>query len=135
MPMWLHSSAVEVADRKKAVRWYCDVLGFSVLDDDPEHWTTVGHPALGARLHLCEGGGSRRGRRRESSSNSGILLLTKESLPRLCRRLAKRGVRFTLPPREVPWGWIAKFVDPDGNEFWLMPAPKSTRSVGRRRPA
>jgi predicted enzyme related to lactoylglutathione lyase len=124
MPMWLHSSAVVVSDRKKALRWYCDVLGFSLLDDDPEHWTTVGHPGLGARLHLCEAGRPRSRSRRKRPVDTGILLLTKESLPRLSRRLTKRGVRFTLPPREVPWGWIAKFVDPDGNEFWLMPAPR-----------
>jgi predicted enzyme related to lactoylglutathione lyase len=124
MPMWLHSSAVVVSDRKTARKWYCDVLGFSLLDDDPEHWTTVGHPALGARLHLCELGTRRSRTGRKKPVDTGILLLTKESLPRLSKRLAKRGVRFTLPPREVPWGWIAKFVDPDGNEFWLMPAPK-----------
>ncbi|MCI4328279.1 MAG: VOC family protein [Thermoplasmata archaeon] len=124
MPMWLYSTAVVVSDRKKALRWYCDVLGFSVLDDDPEHWTTVGHRELGARLHLCEAGSKGFRRRTGLPANSGILLLTKEPLPRLYRRLANRGVRFTLPPKEVPWGWISKFVDPDGNEFWLMPAPK-----------
>jgi catechol 2,3-dioxygenase-like lactoylglutathione lyase family enzyme len=124
MPMWLHSTAVVVADRKKARRWYCDVLGFELLDDDPEHWTTVGHRELGSRLHLCERA-ARKGRpRRFPLGDTGILLLTREPLPRLYRRLAKRGVRFTLPPRDVPWGCIAKFVDPDGNEFWLMSAPK-----------
>lgn len=123
MALWLYSTAVVVADRKKALRWYCDVLGFSVLDDDPEHWTTVGHKKLGARLHLCEMTAGRPRQKSAAPRSSGILLLTKEPLPKLYRRLAKRGVRFTLPPREVPWGWISKFVDPDGNEFWLMPAP------------
>jgi predicted enzyme related to lactoylglutathione lyase len=27
-----------------------------------------------------------------------------------------------MPPKELPWGWVAKFLDPDGNEFWLNPA-------------
>ena len=125
MPMWMHSTAVVVTDRAKARRWYCEVLGFELLDDDPEHWTAVGNRELGSRLHLCERG-ARKGRPpREPVRDTGILLLTREPLSRLYRRLVKRGVRFTLPPRDVPWGGcIAKFVDPDGNEFWLMPAPK-----------
>ncbi|MCI4320745.1 MAG: VOC family protein [Thermoplasmata archaeon] len=120
---WFHSSAVVVADRRKARDWYCDVLGFTVLDDDPEHWTTVGNPSVGARIHLCES--ARRGKRPgpTESRATGILLLTREPLARVYRRLAKRGVRFPLPPCELPWGSIARFLDPDGNEFWLMPAP------------
>jgi len=125
---WFHSSAVVVADRRKARDWYCDVLGFTVLDDDPEHWTTVGHPSVGARIHLCEI--AQRGKRSgpAESRATGILLLTREPLARVYRRLAKRGVRFPLPPCELPWGSIARFLDPDGNEFWLMPAPDAPRA-------
>jgi predicted enzyme related to lactoylglutathione lyase len=135
MPIWVHSAAVPVRDRKKAAEWYRRVLGFSILDADPEHWTTVGSRQFGARLHLCEVRGRRRGPKKVDACVTGILLLTSEPLPRLCTRLGARGVRFSLPPREVPWGWIAKFLDPDDNEFWLMAAPKPKRAVARRRPA
>lgn len=124
MAMWVHSAAIAVSDRKRAAAWYCEVLGFSVLDDDPEHWTTVGHGTWGARLHLCEVQRRTRRSTRTAVHHTGILLLTREPLPKLYRRLAKRGVRFPMPPRELPWGWIAKFLDPDGNEFWLTPAPQ-----------
>jgi predicted enzyme related to lactoylglutathione lyase len=134
MGLCVHSAAVPVRDRKKAAEWYRTVLGFAVLDDDPEHWTTVGSRVYGARLHLCEVHGRRRGPKGPDAGNTGILLLSTEPLPRLYQRLVKKGVRFSLPPREVPWGWIAKFLDPDDNEFWLMPAPKAA-PPRKRRPA
>ena len=34
--------------------------------------------------------------------------------------LGARGVRFTMPPQEQPWGgFMAMFTDPDGNIFYL----------------
>jgi len=118
------SAAVAVADRKKAARWYVEVLGFKVFDDDPEHWTTVGDRSGKFLLHLCELGG-RPGKKppRSEIGNTGILLETTEPFQRACARLKRRKVRFSMPPKKQPWGWVAKFLDPDGNEFWLQPAP------------
>jgi len=118
------SVAVAVTDRRKAARWYAKVLDWKVLDDDPEHWTTVGDPGGRFRVHLCEVGG-RPGRRppRSEVGNTGIQLVTDEPIRRVAARLKRRGVRFSLPPKKMPWGWIARFLDPDGNEFWLAPAP------------
>ncbi len=34
--------------------------------------------------------------------------------------LAGKGVHFTMGPGKMPWGgYMAMFVDPDGNEFYL----------------
>lgn len=117
------SVAVAVTDRKKAARWYVKTLGFRVFDDDPEHWTTVGDRSGKFLLHLCEVGG-RAGKKppRSEVGNTGILLVTTTSFPATCARLARQGVRFSMPPKKMPWGWVAKFLDPDGNEFWLNPA-------------
>ncbi len=123
MPFRPVSVAVAVSDRKKAARWYVKTLGFRVVDDDPEHWTTVGDRSGKFLLHLCEVGG-RPGKRppRSEVGNTGILLLvTGEPFARACARLKRRKVRFSMPPKEMPWGWVAKFLDPDGNEFWLNP--------------
>jgi len=124
MPIRAVSAAVAVADRRKAAKWYVDTLGFRVFDDEPEHWTTVGDRSGKFLLHLCEVGG-RTGKKPPKSEvgNTGILLLTDEPFARTCARLKKKGVRFSMPPRKLPWGWVAKFLDPDGNEFWLNPAP------------
>ncbi len=116
------SAAVVVSDRKKSARWYVSTLGFRIFDDDVEHWTTVGDRSGKFRLHLCEMGG-RAGKKPPKSEvgNTGILLVTNESFPATCARLKRRHVRFSMPPKKLPWGWLAKFLDPDGNEFWLMP--------------
>jgi catechol 2,3-dioxygenase-like lactoylglutathione lyase family enzyme len=116
------SAAVAVSDRKKAAKWYRTKLGFRVVDDDPEHWTTVGDRSGKFLLHLCELGKPGKKPPRSEVGNTGILLTTDEPFLRACARLKRRGVRFSQPPKEFPWGWVAKFLDPDGNEFWLNPA-------------
>ena len=118
------SVAVAVSDRKNAAAWYTRTLGFRVFDDDPEHWTTVGDRSGKFLLHLCEVGG-KPGKRppRSEVGNTGILLVTDQPFARACAALKRKGVRFSMPPRKMPWGWIAKILDPDGNEFWLNPAP------------
>ncbi|MGI0129540.1 MAG: VOC family protein [Thermoplasmata archaeon] len=117
------STAIAVSDRATAAKWYRETLGFRVFDEDPEHWTTVGDRSGKFRLHLCEMG-SKPGAKppRSEVGNTGILLVTDEPFARTCARLKKTGVRFSMPPKKLPWGWLAKFLDPDGNEFWLMPA-------------
>ncbi len=117
------SAAVAVSDRHTAAKWYVDALGWRVFDDDPEHWTTVGDRSGKFLLHLCEIGG-RTGRRPPKSEvgNTGILLVTTEPFPRTVARLKRKHVRFSMPAKKRPWGWLAKFLDPDGNEFWLAPA-------------
>ena len=117
------SVAVAVTNRKKAARWYVKVLGFKLFDDDPEHWTTVGDRSGKFLLHLCEVRGEGKKPPKSEVGNTGILLLTDEPFLRACAKLRRRGVKFSMPPKELPWGWVAKFLDPDGNEFWLNPAP------------
>jgi catechol 2,3-dioxygenase-like lactoylglutathione lyase family enzyme len=117
------SVAVAVSDRTKAAKWYREVLGFRVFDQDPDHWTTVGDRSGKFLFHLCEVG-VRTGKKppKAEVGNTGILLVTDEPFPHTCARLKRRRVRFSMPPKKLPWGWLAKFLDPDGNEFWLMPA-------------
>jgi predicted enzyme related to lactoylglutathione lyase len=134
MALWVHSSAVAVSDRRRAAEWYHEVLGFTILDDDPEHWTTVGFGECGARIHLCEVAGRKSPPKASEVGDTGILLLCEEPLRTLYRKLSRRGVRFSMPPKEFPWGSVAKFLDPDGNEFWLMPVvqPTPARKPARR---
>ncbi|MCI4373254.1 MAG: VOC family protein [Thermoplasmata archaeon] len=116
------SAAIAVRDRAAASRWYVDTLGFRIFDDDPEHWTTVGDRSGKFRFHLCEVSGAGKKPPRSEVGNTGLLLTTDEPFLRTCARLKKAGVRFSMPAKKLPWGWLAKFLGPDGNEFWLMPA-------------
>jgi predicted enzyme related to lactoylglutathione lyase len=122
MPIRGVSVAVAVTDRHKSARWYVKTLDWKVIEDEPEHWTTVGDRSGRFRVHLCEVGG-RAGKKPPKSEvgNTGILLMVDEPFLRTCAKLKRRGVRFSMPPKQLPWGWVAKFLDPDGNELWLNP--------------
>ncbi len=111
-----YSVAVMVKDRERAARWYREKLGLKLLLRG-EHFTVVGRKN-GLAIHLCQysdfGG-------KPEPGNSGILFWTGRSLAKTYRALVKRGVKFPVPPKKEAWGSYARFVDPDGNEFWIMP--------------
>ncbi len=121
MPIRGYSVGIAVADRKKAARWYTQKLGFRVFDHGG-HWTTVGDRSGGLRLHLCESERPAVRLKRSEVGNTAILYTTTEPILKAYARLRRKGVRFSEPPHELPWGWVGKFLDPDGNEFWLCPA-------------
>ncbi len=105
------SIAVVVRDEKKAANWYKSKLGF-VIKSNMEHWVTVAPKgARGAVLHLCKTKPLEKG-------NTGIAFSV-DNLERTYRDLSKKGVRFTVKPRDDGWGLYAMFADLDGNVFWL----------------
>ena len=113
--------AVVVADRRRALAWYRDVLGLVEAFVPPEmgHWIEVGPGRPLARLHLCEMGGT------TEPGPTGVTILTDDILAEHAR-LSALGVRFLSAPKLEDWGeWLCSFVDPDGNEFDLkQPAAK-----------
>jgi catechol 2,3-dioxygenase-like lactoylglutathione lyase family enzyme len=106
--------AVVVSNRRKALRWYRDVLGLEVAFTAPEegHWIEVGPGRPLTRLHICE-------MPKTEPGPTGITLLT-EDIHAEYERLRSMGVSFRYPPRRMEWGeWMCAFSDPDGNEFDL----------------
>ncbi len=114
------SVAVVVRDRKKSAKWYRDMLGFELLANEKEHWTVIGHPKRGLQIHLCEYHDGKKGPT-EEQADTGILLTVDGNFEKATGKLAKRGIEFEMPPKEMPWGWISKIRDPDGNVLWLVP--------------
>ena len=41
-----------------------------------------------------------------------------------CATLTERGVPFTVPPHDEPWGRWAQIADPDGNEWGIWAPPR-----------
>ncbi len=106
------SMAVVVKDEKKAKEWYRDKLGFEIRSET-DHWVTVAPKgARGPVLHLCKS-------RPLEKGNTGILFIV-DDLKRTYTELAKKGVKFTVKPRDEGWGEYAMMKDLDGNVFWLM---------------
>ncbi len=102
--------AVVVSDAKKAKTWYTETLGFELREDE-DHWITVAPKGANVTLHLCETQPLEKG-------NTGIGFTAKD-VASLETELKKKGVIFSEPAKKLPWGTVAKFLDPDGNEFWL----------------
>ncbi|MGN6032842.1 MAG: VOC family protein [Thermomicrobiales bacterium] len=119
----VHSAAVVVSDQAAAIRFYTEVLGWTLAIDqvmgDGYRFVTVMPPGGGAELALNGVGimGDR-----QPGSPTGISLLC-DDVDATYRDLAEKGVHFTMAPDDMPWGARgAHFEDPDGNGFFLTTA-------------
>lgn len=116
----VHSGAIVVSDQAAAARFYTETLGWTIAIDqlmgDGYRFLTVVPPGGGAEIALNRVGilGDR-----QPGSPSGISLLC-DDVDQTYRDLADKGVNFTMPPDDMPWGARgAHFEDPDGNGFFL----------------
>ncbi|MER6027448.1 VOC family protein [Streptomyces sp. NPDC001851] len=114
-----HASFVTlpVADQDRALRFYRDVLGFTVTADRDTprgRWLQVAPE--GAQTVFTLSGPGMGGF--ESGSARGIMLVTTD-VDADCARLAAAGTP-VQGPDELPWGRMASFTDPDGNGLMLL---------------
>ena len=126
----LDTVAIVVSDRRKALRWYRDVLGLPITYigplesntdpnvqgsiENPGHWIEIGPSRPLTRVHLCE-----LSDHRTEPGPTGITFLT-DNIQNDYDRLRSMGVHFLYRPRQMDWGeWLCEFADPDGNEFDL----------------
>ncbi|MGP8078778.1 MAG: VOC family protein [Thermoplasmata archaeon] len=132
----LHSVAVVVRDRAKAIEWYRDVLGFLVLEDDPESGFVQlglgkGSTALSLVTPRPEWGEplySETARR--AGGATGITFRT-DSVRALELRLEHAGAHVTQTSSHEPWGRnVLRFTDPDGNEFLAFELAPSASAPG-----
>jgi predicted enzyme related to lactoylglutathione lyase len=105
-----------VTDMRRAVAFYGDTLGLDVQERDDD-WSEV--DANGLKIGL-NGSGS------ESPSGDGGALIAFQPDGELAdevQRLRDAGVTFSDEISEHPWGRIAPFKDPDGNDLQLYAPP------------
>ena len=119
---WVVSVPVVVSDLEAAKKWYTEKLGLALIADE-DHWVTVGGKGKGSELHLCQASENMPKPIPLEPGPSGIVLAVPGGFRTECKRLKKAGVEFSHDPEKAPWGWYATIHDPDGNEFYLMPAP------------
>lgn len=121
----IHSTTIAVADQDAALDFYVNTLGWEKRDDAPMgdgmRWLTVAPPGATTQLVLADpswAGGENA--TRTPGGHTGISLVSHD-LDATYETLSGRGVRFTQPVAEMPWGGKATwFTDPDGNEFFLV---------------
>jgi catechol 2,3-dioxygenase-like lactoylglutathione lyase family enzyme len=109
---------VPVREQDRALDFYTERLGFSVLTDQPftdtQRWIELKIPGAetGLVLYTSEGHESRVG------TFQSISFWTKD-VKKTYEELVSRGVEFKGPPLVERWGSYSTFKDADGNEFVL----------------
>jgi len=107
--------AVVVSDAQKAKKWYVEKLGFNVVLEKG-HAIAVSPNVKGNSLlvHLCGDNFAPL-----ESGNTGIGF-TADDFDKTCEELRNNRVRFSMQPKNEEGYKMAKFLDLDGNEFWLF---------------
>jgi predicted enzyme related to lactoylglutathione lyase len=110
-----------VSDQDKALDFYTKLLGLEkgvdVPTPDGPRFLTVGVKGQDFQLVLWPG------KPGEGQPVGGRVPATCTIETSDCRKafeeLNARGVTFETEVQEYPWGWVAPFLDPDGNRLQL----------------
>lgn len=110
--------SIPVADQNRALDFYTEKLGFTIITDQPfdekQRWIELRVPKAETRVVLftAEGEATRIGTMMNMSYACDDIEKTYEEL-------RARGVEFDGPPKKQPWGIYAMFKDSEGNRFVL----------------
>jgi predicted enzyme related to lactoylglutathione lyase len=108
--------SIPVADQNRALNFYTEKLGFTIITDQPfdekQRWIELRVPKAETRVVLftAEGDEKRVGTFMNMSYSS-------DDVQETYKALKERGVEFEGPPQEQPWGTYAIFKDSEGNRF------------------
>ena len=116
--------SVLVSDQDRALDFYTDVLGFEKRVDGPTtdgpRFLSVGLEGQDFELILWPGTPG------QAQPVQGRVPATYTIETENCRQafeeLKSRGVTFETDVLEYPWGYIALFLDPDGNRLQVREA-------------
>ena len=126
--------AILVRDAKKSAEWYCDKLGFEVIENGGHAIFVKPKGSQTSLLHLCgrcdewekDQSGGRTGiwmqcgeisMRKDGRSGRLVPASNPENVEKTYLELKKRGVEFTEELTSTDWGKYAILKDLDGNEF------------------
>ena len=130
----LNSAQLWVHDQDEALAFYTGKLGWEVRSDAtiPElgnfRWLTVGpagQPDIAVTLMAIPGppvmdpATAEQVRTLMAKGFAGTIFLTTDDAQASYEELKGRGVEFTEPPEERPYGIDSGFRDPSGNSFRL----------------
>lgn len=127
-----------VADYDQAKAWYCERLGFVVVEDvqisEDKRWVLVRPPnAPGTSLLLAKASNDRQ-RERVGDQTGGrvFLFLHTDDFWRDFGAMQKRGIHFCEEPRQESYGMVVVFEDLYGNRWDLLHLAdgKSTSGFG-----
>ena len=109
---------IPVRNQDVALKFYTETLGFKVVTDQPftdkQRWIELLIPGAesGVVLFTPDGHENRIGQFQSIAFWCDDVFAT-------AKTLKSKGVTFATEPKNEPWGSIAIFKDPDGNQFAL----------------
>ena len=110
--------SVPVRDQNRALDFYTEKLGFTIITDQPfnekQRWIELRIPKAETRLVLFTPEGQE-----DRVGTFSPLVFASADVEKTYEELKARGVEFEGPPEKQPWGTFAKFKDSEGNQFVL----------------
>jgi predicted enzyme related to lactoylglutathione lyase len=110
--------SIPVLDQKRALNFYTEKLGFTIITDQPfdakQRWIELRIPKAETRVTLF----TPEGHQGRIGAFTGISLDC-DDLDQTYAELVAKGVLFDGPPKKQPWGEFAIFKDSEGNSFVL----------------
>jgi catechol 2,3-dioxygenase-like lactoylglutathione lyase family enzyme len=110
--------SVYVNDQDRALAFYTQKLGFSVVTDQPmgpdARWIELKIPGAETSVVIAKPF--------QPQNLVGVfqnMAFVADDVQKTYEELSARGVEFRQPPRTESWGTSAMFNDPDGNTFVL----------------
>jgi len=110
--------SIPVGNQNRALDFYTDKLGFTIITDQPfdqtQRWIELRIPKAETRVVLF----TPEGHEGRVGSFVGVSFDC-EDIDKTYAELTARGVPFEGPPKKEPWGVFAMFKDSEGNSFVL----------------
>lgn len=108
--------SIPVADQNRALDFYTERLGFTIITDQPfeeqQRWIELRIPKAETRVVLFTAEGD------EKRIGSFIpMSFACDDIEATYRELSERGVEFEGKPQKQEWGTYAMFKDSEGNRF------------------
>lgn len=126
MPQHISAVTIVVDDYDRAIAFYVDVMGFSLINDvaqpDGKRWVTVlPQGSDGCALLLAKAVNIEQASRIGDQTGGRVLLfLTTDNFDQDYKSLRQNGVIFHEAPRHEPYGKVVVFSDPFGNKWDLI---------------
>jgi catechol 2,3-dioxygenase-like lactoylglutathione lyase family enzyme len=125
----LHLVALVVHDYDPAIRFFVDVLGFDLVEDEPslttdghaKRWVVVRPAGAETGILLARADGAQQAAivGNQHAGRVGFFLRVDDFAAQYEKMLAM-GVQFVRPPRQEPYGMVAVFLDIAGNRWDLL---------------
>jgi catechol 2,3-dioxygenase-like lactoylglutathione lyase family enzyme len=118
--------ALVVRDYDEAKKYYCDVLGFQLIEDtalsETKRWVLVAPPdSTGTRLLLAKAATPEQATRVGNQTGGRVFLfLHTDDFWRDYEGMRKNNVNFVREPKEESYGTVAVFEDLYGNLWDLL---------------